>query len=538
MNDSRNLLKSFLLILFVMGIPVSFGFYYFYKRQQNLLDYLELISKQEDKEKIVKQIELLKEEIPGKSVANSWLDVQKKVKDTVVQVFSQVAMFNWLEPYKSPRQYESAGSAFFIDSTGHLITNFHVISEASSIQIQIPSFGRERFDVEVVGVYPDKDIALLKLTEESFEKIKQQLNPIPYLSLGNSDIVLRTQEVLALGYPLGQERLKSTLGIVSGREALGFIQITAPINPGSSGGPSINSSGEVIGINFAGVIKAQNVGYIIPINEVKEALKDLEKVKLLRKPILGCIFTAATTDMVSYFGNPPAGGWHIAKVFDKTLLDRIGVKADDMLYMVNGHKLDLYGEMSVPWSEDKISLLDYLNRFTVGDDMYFVIYRHGKRYDFKFKLDDKYLPPIRKIYPEFEPELIDYEIIGGMVVMPLSLNHVALMLEVNPGLAKYVRPETQHDSVVVITHVFPDSMARKARILNAGAIIEEVNGEEVKTLNDFRKAVLKSKKDGYLTVKTEDKMFSVLSMDKVLKDEDRLSSRYFYRKSKLLDEIK
>ncbi len=537
MYRHRSFIKPFLLVFFLIGLPTFFGFYYFYKKQQGLVSYLELLADQDEKEKNTQKIKLLKDGITGKAICANWLDVQKKVKDTVVQVFSQIAMFNWLEPYKTPLQYESAGSAFFINHDGYLITNFHVISEASSVQIQIPSFGRERFDVNIVGAYPDKDLALLKLSEESFGKIKQQLDPIPFLKLGNSDIVLRTQEVLALGYPLGQERLKSTLGIVSGRESAGFIQITAPLNPGNSGGPSINSAGEVIGINFAGVLKAQNVGYIIPINEIKGALKDLEKIKLLRRPILGCIFTVATTDMVKYLGNPPVGGWYIAKVFKKTLLDRIGVKENDMLYMVNGHKLDLYGEMSVPWSEDKIALLDYLNRFTVGDDMHFVIYRHGEKLDFKFKLDDRYLPPIRKIYPDLEPDLIDYEIIGGMVLMPLSLNHVVLLLDKNTGLAKYIRPESQHNPVIVITHVFPDSLARKSRVLNASAIIEEVNGEPVETLDDFRKAVLKSEKDGFLTVKTSDKMFAVLSVANILKDEDRLSSRYFYRKSPLLKQI-
>ena len=527
--------RTFVYTAIFVFIPLSFGFYYLYKKQIDLIRYLELIISHQEKERIESKVEVLPAVLPEEVRSTTWLDVQKKVKDTVVQVFTHVDKFNWLEPYKAPEHYESFGSGFFINADGYLVTNFHVVNQASSVQVQIPSFGRERFDVEIVGVCPDKDLALLKLKDESLEKVCKELGEIKYLEFGSSDNILRTQEIMALGYPLGQERLKSTIGVVSGRERAGFIQITAPLNPGNSGGPSLNSAGQVVGINFAGVLEAQNVGYIIPINEIKSALNDLYKVKLLRRPTLGCIFTVATQDMVEYLGNPVGGGWYIAQVFEKTILDRVGVKENDMLYEVNGYKLDLYGELSVPWSEDKVSLLDFLSRYTVGDDIHFVIYRRGERKDFRFKLDDSYLPPVRKVYPEFEPDQVDYEIFGGMVVMQLTLNHVAIMIEKVPELAKYIRPEAQHDPALVITNVLPDSQARKARVLTIGSIIDEINGQTVTALTEFRNAITKSKKGGFLTIKTKDKMFATLSIDNILKDEDKLAARYFYAKSKLVD---
>jgi serine protease Do len=469
---------------------------------------------------------------------NTWLDVQKQVKDTVVQIFSHVAEFNWLEPYKTPEQSEGAGSGFFINDQGDIISNYHVIAQASSVEIQIPSFGLERFDVEIVGVSPERDIALLKLSKEAVEKIKRKLGKIPWLKLGDSDRILRSQEVLALGYPLGQSRLKSTLGIVSGRERIrsaGYIQITAPLNPGNSGGPAVDTDGEVIGINSAGVLEAQNVGYIIPINEVRSALKDLYKTKLLRKPTLGCIFTAATPEMVDYLGNPYQGGWYIAKVFEGTLLEKVGIKEGDMLYEINGHSVDLYGEIDVPWSEDKASLFEFLNRLTVGDTLNFVIYRKGQRKTFSFKFKATYLPPVRMIYPEFEPEAIDYEIIGGLVVMQLTLNHVGIMLSRVPDLVRYGKIEVQHESALVITHVFPNSQTFKARVLRPGELITEINGDKVKTLADFRQAVMKSLDSRYLSVRTEDNLYAIMSLDKILRDENMLSARYFFRKSKLFE---
>lgn len=471
---------------------------------------------------------------------NTWLDIQKQVKDTVIQVFAHVTEFNWLEPYKTPDQGEGSGSGFFINDNGDIISNYHVVAQASSVEVQIPSFGLERFDVDIIGVSPERDIALLTLTKESREKIIQKIKKIPFLKLGDSDGILRSQEVLALGYPLGQTRLKSTLGIVSGRERLGssgFIQITAPLNPGNSGGPALDTNGDVIGINARGIMEAQNVGYIIPINEVKSALEDLPKVKLLRKPTLGCIFTAATPEMVNYLANPSEGGWYIAKVFEGTLLESVGIKEGDMLYQINGHNIDMYGDIDVPWSEDKASLFEFLNRLTVGNMLDFVVYRKGERKEFKFKFEPKYLPPIRMMYPEFEREATDYEIMGGMVVMQLTLNHVSIMLSRVPDLVRFGKIELQHEPALVITHILPNSQAFKARVLRPGEIINEVNGEKVKTLADFRKSVLKTKESGYLTIRTDNNLYGVMSAEKIVREEDMLVGRYFFKKSPLIDQL-
>jgi serine protease Do len=483
--------------------------------------------------------------IDGKS-GNTWLDIQKKVKDTVIQVYTHAIEYNWLEPYKTPDQGESAGTGFFINPKGDFITNYHVVAQGTSTEIQIPSFGLERFDVSIIGVAPERDIALLTLTKESREKIVKKIGKVPYLVLGDSDKILRSQEVLALGYPLGQTRLKSTLGIVSGRERMGgFIQITAPLNPGNSGGPALNTNGDVIGINSQGVLSAQNVGYIIPINEVKTTLKDLYHVKLLRKPTLGCIFTAATQEMVDYLGNPGSGGWYISKVMQGTLLDSVGIKDGDMLYEINGHRVDLYGDIDVPWSEDKASVLEFLNRLAIGDTINFTIYRKGQLKNFTFKFEHTYLPPVRMIYPEFEQDAIDYEVIGGLVVMPLSFNHINIFLSQSPSLSaiisrfpnlvQYKKPELQHSPALIITHILPASQAFKVRFLSEGELVEEINGIKVRTLAEFRKAVLKSKQTGYLTVRTDDNFYAVMSLDKILNEERQLTARYFYPQSKLIE---
>ena len=131
------------------------------------------------------------------SSSSNWLRIQKQVTDTVIQVFANVLEQNLLEPYKTPKQGEGTGSGFFINAKGDFITNYHVVAQASNIEIQIPSFGMERFDVEITGVCPDRDIALLRLSKQAQEKIGKRMKTIPFLELGDSDQILRSQEVLA-----------------------------------------------------------------------------------------------------------------------------------------------------------------------------------------------------------------------------------------------------------------------------------------------------------------------------------------------------
>jgi len=464
----------------------------------------------------------------------SWFDVQQKVKDTVVQIFAQVLKFNWLEPFRAPEQKTALGSGFFINNQGFILTNFHVIDEAKSIQIQIPSLGKEQFDVEVVGIYPDLDIALLKLTDEDILKVKSLLGYIPYLDLGNSDEIHRSDEILALGYPLGQEGLKSTQGIVSGREKiqmLSYIQMTAPLNPGNSGGPSLNSEGEVIGVNFAGILEAQNVGYIIPINEIKSAISDLRKVKILKRPYLGGVFSFSNSDLARYFGNPEEGGFFITKVFSNSILEKAGVLEGDMVYEINEFKVDRFGEIFAPWSEDKISVLDLLQRFEVGDIISLVIYRKGERKNIKFKLELSEELSMRFFYPPFE--VVDYEVFGGLVLMDLSLNHVEIFSEVNPFFYIFTRPELQYTPRLVITNILHDSPAQRSQSMMSGDILECVNQIKVGSLNDFRQAIKKSKDSRFVTLKTDSGIFSVLSLDKIIEEEDRLVETFLYKKSSL-----
>lgn len=454
-------------------------------------------------------------------IQEPWSDLQEKVKNAVVQIFAQIRAIDPLQPYKTPNQFQVTGSGFFINER-EIITNAHVVNEAGAIWIQIPLLGKRQVDVQVVGVSPDRDIALVRISDEDSKMIADMLGKVPSLELGDSNLVHRADEIMTLGYPLSQQGLKSTVGVVSGREQH-LIQIDAPINPGNSGGPSVNRACQVVGINTLYAPDAQNVGYIIPINELKIVLNDLRRVPLLRKPFLGIIFNNASESLTHYLGNPQPGGLYVVDVYKGSPLYKAGVTRGDMIYEINGHRLDIYGELL--WQGEKIALIDYVSQLKLGQEVNLMMYRRGERKDISLTFDQTELLPIRRIYPGYEK--IDYEIVAGMVVQQLTLNHLPMLVNSSPALAKYAEMKYQMDPALIITHIFPDSQAHRSRSLMPGSILKEVNGNVVKTMEELRTALSKGITTGDLTLETHEGVFVVCPFKKVLEEQVRLARDYF-----------
>jgi S1-C subfamily serine protease len=173
------------------------------------------------------------------------------------------------------------GSGVIIDPAGQIVTNHHVIDDATSIRVQLAD-GRTT-EAQVVGRDPDTDLALLKI----------DLPDLPSIRLGRSDTLRVGDVVLAIGNPIGLAQTV-TQGIVSatGRDQLGiatfenFIQTDAPINPGNSGGALVNTRGELVGVNTAIIAKnlgVEGIGFSIPVNLVRGVVNEiLTRGKVLR----------------------------------------------------------------------------------------------------------------------------------------------------------------------------------------------------------------------------------------------------------------
>lgn len=471
-------------------------------------------------------------------VQQPWGPVQTKSKNTVVQIIAQIAEINILKPFETPAQHPVAGSGFFISPEGEIITNMHVIDQAKCVWIKIPSLGKAIIEAEIIGRCPERDLALLRVTEEGKEVIKSVLPTISYLPLGESDLVNRADEVLALGYPLGQASLKSTSGVVSGREHINgryFLQISSPINPGSSGGPAVNLKGEVIGITCAAITGAQNVGYIIPVNELKLILSDLREGKLIKKPYLGILVGPGSKDLALYFSNPLPSGCYVMDIYPGGPLDKAGVKVGDMLYEINHMPLDEHGDLQVPWSEEKISFVDYIARWAMGEKVELLVYRNGVAKKFLFTFDQVDLSPIKKLVPG--EDALEYEIFGGMLVQPLSMNHLQVLIPVVPTLVKYAEFKNQTEPVLVVTHVVPGSQLDRLNRIREGTIITHVNDTPVKTMDQFRKALKAGCTHERVLFKTVEGAVFVFDVKKALMEEKKFSKLYQYSISPFIHEL-
>jgi len=211
--------------------------------------------------------------------------------------FQRDPLFSQLFPSElNLREVKSSGSGVVISPDGYVITNYHVVENASMIIVTLP--GGEEYEAEVIGVDKLTDLALLKLDGEKF----------PFVKIGNSDNLIIGEWVIALGNPFGlfdvNQQPTATIGIVSGKDMdfgqqgdrvfQGMIQTDAAINPGNSGGPLVNVLGEVIGINtfiYTGGRNRQGsigIGFAIPINRALKIVKELRsKGKIIRGFNLG-----------------------------------------------------------------------------------------------------------------------------------------------------------------------------------------------------------------------------------------------------------
>jgi serine protease Do len=191
----------------------------------------------------------------------------------------------------------SLGSGFIINKDGHIVTNNHVVENATDIKVSLSD--KEEFDAKVVGRDPKTEVALIKIEAE---------RDLPVAPLGDSDQLRVGEWVIAIGNPFGLGHtlttgIASAKGRVIGASAFDdFIQTDASINPGNSGGPLFNLNGQVVGINTAIVATGQGIGFAIPINLAKEVLTQLREQGRVTRGWLGVQVQQMTPELAQSFG--------------------------------------------------------------------------------------------------------------------------------------------------------------------------------------------------------------------------------------------
>jgi serine protease Do len=231
-------------------------------------------------------------------------------------------------------QVQGEGTGIVIDDQGHILTNYHVISGATTVSVYAED-GRER-SAEVVFGDPASDIALLKVDDTA--------GLVP-LMLGDSDAMQVGNPVIAMGNALGLDETSPTVsvGIVS---ALGrtietsqatlenLIQTDAAINAGNSGGPLLNSAGEVIGINSAIASNAQNIGFSIAINSVKDEIN--QALSGVGVPYLGVSTIANSADLANRYRLGTSEGLIVTTVMASSPASDAGISSGDIILSING----------------------------------------------------------------------------------------------------------------------------------------------------------------------------------------------------------
>jgi serine protease Do len=240
-----------------------------------------------------------------------------------------------------PREYKSSslGSGFILDRDGYVLTNNHVIDNATEVVVTLQD--KRQFEARIVGKDPRMDLALLKLRGEA-GAVPARLTPVP---LGNSDAVRIAEPVFAVGNPFGLQHTVTT-GIISAKNRTigvgpfdNFLQTDASINPGNSGGPLFNFKGEVIGINtviFSKTGQSGGLGFAIPANEASAILADLKKYGRVPRPWLGIRAQTVTPQLARAYQLPAREGVVIyGLVRGAPALDG-GLRSGDIITRVNG----------------------------------------------------------------------------------------------------------------------------------------------------------------------------------------------------------
>ena len=280
----------------------------------------------------------------------------------------------------------SAGTGFIISADGMIVTNKHVVTDASASYTVLLNDGR-KMPAKVLARDPVQDLAVLKIEGNGFN----------FLNLGDSAQVKIGQSVIAIGNALGEFRNTVSVGIISGLqrsvvasgspdgpEALQeLIQTDAAINPGNSGGPLLNLKGEVIGINTAIAQGAQNIGFAIPINKVKRDITSVRATGRIVYPFLGVRYAVVTKDLADKEKLGRSYGALLRWTGDTAVVKdspaaKAGLKDGDIILKINSDAIN---------TEQSLTLL--VQKYQVGEEITLRVWRDGGEMDVKVKLEER-----------------------------------------------------------------------------------------------------------------------------------------------------
>jgi serine protease Do len=358
---------------------------------------------------------------------------------------------------QGPRR--GTGTGFIIDSDGYILTNHHVIEGADRIAVRLAD-GRS-LRAERIGSDPDTDIALIKVASA---------RPLPHAVLGDSDTLRVGEWVLAIGNPLAYEHTV-TVGVVSfiGRKLFDssldrYIQTDAAINFGNSGGPLINASGEVIGINAAISSRASNIGFAVPINQASLILPQLREMGRVSRGYIGVALRDVDPDLQRSLGLSSSSGALVQDITAGSPGARAGLRPYDLIVAVDGKQIVRNDE-----------LIQLVSARQPGTSAMLQVVRDGRPLNIAVKLAER---PVRDPEPDETNE-------SGRPTSRTGSMLGMLVREIDVDFAaRFNLPRDLQG--VVVSRVDPMGPAYDADI-ERGNILLEINRQPVRSIDDFRR---------------------------------------------------
>lgn len=360
---------------------------------------------------------------------------------------------------RGPQRQRSLGSGFIIDSDGSILTNNHVVENASKIVVKLSD--DQEYEAKVVGRDAKTDIAIIKINAKS---------SLPAANFGDSDNLEVGEWVVAIGNPFGLDSTV-TSGIVSAKgRHIGqgpydnFIQTDASINPGNSGGPLINLRGEIVGINTAIFSRTggnMGIGFAIPINLVKELLPQLRGKGKVTRGFLGVLIQKVTPEIADSLGLDKAQGALVANVSKDGPADKAGVKVGDVIVEFDGKEVKDSGDLPI-----------IVARTPVDKKVRMKVVREKKEVALGVAVG----------------ELKDEEIVASAPEkgeLGLTVQRLTPQMAESLGLEK--------SEGVVVSAVEPGSAADEAGI-RRGDVLMEIDRRPIRNLDEYRKSVAAIKK--------------------------------------------
>jgi serine protease Do len=377
-------------------------------------------------------------------------------------------------PGQDPEQFRSdaGGSGFVISRDGLVVTNYHVVEGASEVKVHL---GDRDYPAEVKGTDQATDIALLKINAG---------NDLRYLELGDSDSVRVGDWIMVIGNPLNLDKTVTT-GVVSAKgRSIGisdasfenFIQTDAAINFGNSGGPLVNLRGEVVGIATAINWGAENIGFAVPVNTLREVLPQLREKGKVSRGYLGIQIQNLSYNQARAFGLDSTDGALVGSVEASTPAGKSGIRHGDIIVGVD--------DLKVKTTHD---LINYVANKGPGSTVTLDVLRDNKHMDIQVKLGER---PERNAAndPRGGGEEEDEE--SGIDWLGIQYQGITDNLRSTHGLPDDV-------DGIIVTNVAPTSPLYE-QFIRPGTIITEVNGQAVGSVADFEKLVKGARSGSYL----------------------------------------